>query len=111
MASRIEVSVNNRPYQISCDEGQQDRVRDLVAGIDRVVGRLVAELGEIGDARLLLLAALTISDELADAKRRLALYDHEAAALDADTAGGVRRVIEATEQRITEMAQRLDETT
>lgn len=106
--SRIEVSVNGRAYQISCDEGQEQRVEQLAGNVDRLVGRLTREFGQIGDARLLLLAALTISDELAETRRRLADYSDESVALDPETQGGARRVIDAASLRIADMAARLE---
>lgn len=106
--SRIEVSVNGRAYQISCDEGQEQRVEQLASNIDRLVSRLTREFGQIGDARLLLLASLTISDELAETRRRLADYSDETVRLDPETHGGARRVIDAARLRIADMAARLD---
>ena len=106
--SRIEVEVNGRAYQISCDDGQEQRVEQLAGNIDRLVGRLTREFGQIGDARLLLLAALTISDELAETRRRLADYAGDTHALDPETHGGARRVIDAASQRLAGMAARLD---
>ncbi|MBY0423442.1 MAG: cell division protein ZapA [Parvularculaceae bacterium] len=105
--SKIEVNVNGRAYQISCDEGQESRVEQLAGTIDRLVGRLTREFGQIGDARLLLLAALTIADELSEARRRIASYDDGTTPLDPGTFGGARRVIDAASQRIAEMAARL----
>lgn len=105
---RIEVAVNGRAYQISCDEGQESRVEHLAATIDRLVLRLTREFGQIGDARLLLLASLTIADELAEARRKLASYDDGTTPLDPGTFSGARRVIDAAGQRIAEIAARLE---
>lgn len=106
--SRIEVSVNGRAYQISCDEGQEERVESLAANIDRLVQRLTREFGQIGDARLMLLAALTIADELAETRRRLAGYADETQPLDPETVGGAARILDAAGQRIDDMSARLE---
>ena len=106
--SRIEVTVNGRAYQISCDDGQEERVENLAVNIDRLVARLTREFGQIGDARLLLLAALTIADELSETRRRLASYSDETQPLDPGTIGGAARILDAAGQRIAEMSARLE---
>lgn len=106
--SRIEVAVNGRAYQISCDDGQEERVEALAANIDRLVARLTREFGQIGDARLLLLAALTIADELSETRRRLASFADETTPLDAETAGGAARILDAASRRIADMAAKLE---
>jgi cell division protein ZapA len=63
--AQISVTVNGRPYQMGCDDGTEDHVRELAAFIDSHVQNLVREVGQVGEARLLLMAAMLVSDELA----------------------------------------------
>jgi cell division protein ZapA len=69
--SEIVVAVNGRSYEIRCDDGQEERVRRLAAEVDRRTSVLARSLGPVGEARLLLLAALVLTDELADVQARL----------------------------------------
>ena len=62
--AEVEIRVNGRDYRVTCEDGQEDRLNQLAAYYDRQVSDLASELGQIGDARLLLLSALTICDEL-----------------------------------------------
>jgi cell division protein ZapA len=64
---QVSVPVNGRSYAIACDDGQEARIRRLAQYVDAKVGEFVATVGQVGEARLLLLAALVISDELSDA--------------------------------------------
>ena len=54
-----------------CDDGQEPRIRRLAQYVDAKVGEFVADVGQVGEARLLLLAALVIADELSDANDAL----------------------------------------
>jgi cell division protein ZapA len=70
---QINLTINGRPYAVTCDDGQEARIRRLGQYVDAKVGEFVGSLGQIGEARLLLLAALVIADELADANEALQL--------------------------------------
>lgn len=67
----IEVAINGRKYRMACEEGQEEHLRGLAEDFDRRIGELKGELGEIGDARLTVVAALTIADELFEAGRQM----------------------------------------
>jgi cell division protein ZapA len=64
---QVTVPVNGRSYTVSCDDGQEGRIRRLAQYVDAKVGEFVGTVGQVGEARLLLLAALVIADELSDA--------------------------------------------
>ena len=63
----VEVVVNGRDYQVACDVGQEDRLRELAQQFDKRVQVLASSVGQVGDARLLLMAGLVITDELSGA--------------------------------------------
>jgi cell division protein ZapA len=69
---QVTVPVNGRSYTISCDDGQEGRIRRLAQYVDAKVGEFVGTVGQVGEARLLLLAALVIADELSDANEAAA---------------------------------------
>ncbi len=61
---QVKVSINDRSYAVSCGDGEEDHVRELAAYVNRHVASLADEVGQVGEARLLLMASLLISDEL-----------------------------------------------
>jgi cell division protein ZapA len=75
---QVSVPVNGRSYAITCDDGQEARIRRLAQYVDAKVGEFVASVGQVGEARLLLLAALVIADELSDANDTLEREDEAA---------------------------------
>ena len=66
----VNVMVNNRAYTIACDEGEEDHLRQLAGHVDNKVKELLGSVGQVGDQRLLLMAALLIADERHEAARR-----------------------------------------
>ena len=64
---QVVVKVNGREFPLSCADGQEARIRRLAQYVDAKVGEFTKAIGQVGEARLMLLAALVISDELSDA--------------------------------------------
>ena len=67
----VNVMVNNRAYTIACDEGEEDHLRQLAGHVDGKVKELLESVGQVGDQRLLLMAALLIADEHHEAANEL----------------------------------------
>ena len=65
----VAVPVNGRPFAILGDDGEG--IRRLAQYFDGKVAEFVGSFGQVGEARLLLLAALVIADELSDANDAL----------------------------------------
>lgn len=63
----VEIMVNGRAHMVQCGEGEETRVRQLAAYVDRKVTELARGQTQIGDVRLLLMASLLVADELSDA--------------------------------------------
>ncbi len=69
--AQVSVTINGRSYPVACQSGEEPRIAELARSIDEKVRGLAQQLGAVGEARLLLLAALLLADELADAKEAL----------------------------------------
>ncbi len=68
----VSVTINGRKYRIACEEGQEEHLRALAEDFDGRIAELKADVGELGEAQLILVAALTLADELSATKRHLA---------------------------------------
>ena len=79
--SHINVTINGRQYRMACEEGQEVRLLKLAEVWKRAIGTLRGKFGEIGDARLTVMAALTACDELLDAGHRIRGLEEELEAL------------------------------
>jgi cell division protein ZapA len=59
----VNVMVNGRAYTIACDEGEEEHLRQLADLVDAKAREVLSSVGQVGDARLLLMAAILIADE------------------------------------------------
>jgi cell division protein ZapA len=75
--SHINVTINGRQYRMACEEGQEVRLLKLAENLESRVASLRGKFGEIGDARLTVMAALTACDELLDAGNRIRALEEE----------------------------------
>ena len=64
--AQVSIQVNGYGYILGCADGEEDHLRALAADIDRRIDALKAQAGPSGEARLLLMAALVLADELHD---------------------------------------------
>ena len=64
--AQIVVTINDRKYEIACDDGQEAHLTRLADYVDRRVNELIAAVGQVGDARLLVMASLLVADELSE---------------------------------------------
>jgi cell division protein ZapA len=75
--SHINVTLNGRQYRMACEEGQEARLLKLAENLEARIQSLRGKFGEIGDARLTVMAALTVCDELLDANNRIRNLEEE----------------------------------
>ena len=59
----VNVMVNGRAYTIACDDGEEEHLKELAAHVDQKAREVLGSVGQVGDARMLLMAALLIADE------------------------------------------------
>lgn len=85
--ANVAVTINGRTYDLTCNDGQEGHLHELAADIGGRVDELVKTIGQAGEARLLLMVALLLADELADANieiDRLQREQGRALAIDED---------------------------
>jgi cell division protein ZapA len=59
----VNVMVNGRAYTIACDDGEEEHLKELAVHVDAKAREVLGSVGQVGDARMLLMAALLIADE------------------------------------------------
>ncbi len=63
---QVTLNVNNTPYQFTCNEGEQDRLLELARMVDEKVTLLSRALGQVGEAKLMLMAGIILLDEASE---------------------------------------------
>ena len=107
----LQLVVNGRTYEVACDPGQEQHVRDLARNLDDRIRRLVQQVGPGSEGRLLVMAGLLLSDELHEATSQLRKAgEAQAAKVQESAEEPARRAAE--EQRLAEaldgIAKRLE---
>ncbi len=75
--AQVTIEVNGRPYQVGCEDGQEQHLRGLAEIFDAQVRQVSKDMGQLGDTRLLLMGALLLADEVYEARQRLAAQQTE----------------------------------
>ncbi|SMF32794.1 cell division protein ZapA [Tistlia consotensis] len=103
---QVALKINGRSYEITCDDGQEEHLREVGAYFDSRVRELAGAVGQVGEGRLLVIAGLLVADELFDAKDRLERHGAREAEAAADEAA---EVLDGAASRIDTLARKLAE--
>lgn len=68
---QVTVTLNAKTYRLRCGDGQEQRLAELAEHVGQRIEQLASQFGQFGDERLLLMAALLITDDMLDLKERL----------------------------------------
>jgi cell division protein ZapA len=112
--NHINVTINGRQYRMACEDGQEVRLLKLAESLESRIGNLRGKFGEIGDARLTVMAALTVCDELVDASNRIRALEQEVISLrDVRVAASdrVKATQVAVANALNAAAERIEKTT
>jgi cell division protein ZapA len=112
--SHINVTINGRQYRMACEEGQELRLLKLAESFEQRIQNLRGKFGEIGDARLTVMAALTVCDELLDASSRIPSLEKELEELRgvrAAAADRAKATQSAVANALNSAAERIEKTT
>ena len=119
--THVVVTIHGKQYRMACEDGQEDHLMRLAQDLDSRVEQLKTSFGAIGDMRLIVMAALTLGDELSEAARRVRRLEEELSALqDARVASSERAqatqaavaaALNSASERIEHVTRSLNQTT
>jgi len=98
---QVTVNLNGHHYTIGCADGDEGRLRILAEDLDKRMSALVGAVGQVGDARLLVMLSLLLLDEMEEAR------GGSAPAIQTDDAAAA---IESLAARMESLAERLEAT-
>ena len=102
--SIVTIRLNGTPYQIGCGSGEESRIEALGKDIEEVLRSLVGSVGQIGEARLLAMAALILADRAQDSSKTASNRSGDGTATSEDVAAFA---LERAADRILELASKL----
>lgn len=68
--AQINVTVGGHSYALACRDGEEDRLKALAGHINAKTETLRGALGQVSEPRMLLMAALLVTDELFELRDR-----------------------------------------
>ncbi len=108
----VTLTIAGRTYRLSCDDGEEPRLEQLARYVESKIVAMKDGFREVGDQRILVMAALAIADEAADARGKAEAMELDVAALRAELEAA-RKSAAAREARVAdavdEAAQRLEQ--
>ena len=69
--ANVNIKFNNKDYLLSCDDGQEESLKNLTKYLDKKYKELRDKLGNIGENKLLLITTIQLIDEYFDLKQRV----------------------------------------
>jgi cell division protein ZapA len=78
-ATSVNVTIAGRSFRMACGPGEEAHLEALASQIDERINQLRGAFGEIGDQRLTVMASITLADELAEARKKIAALEKQVA--------------------------------
>ena len=69
--ANVSIKFNNKEFLLSCEDGQEDHLENLLIQINQKFNELKNELGNLGENKLLLITAVKIIDEYYETKKKV----------------------------------------
>ena len=69
--ANVNIQFNGKEFLLSCDDGQEEHLEELLIHINQKFNNLKNDLGNIGENKLLLITAVKIMDEYFDTKKKV----------------------------------------
>ncbi|EAU42999.1 hypothetical protein FP2506_09156 [Fulvimarina pelagi HTCC2506] len=114
---QVVVTIDGKTYRMACGPGEEEHLQDLASGIEEKIQGLKDGVGQIGDQRLTIMAAIMTADELSDAHTRINTLEDENRTLKskvsalneriADLRGRCARAMDRTSELLEKLASRI----
>ena len=69
--ANVSIKFNNKEFLLSCEDGQEEHLEELLIQINQKFNNLKNDLGNLGENKLLLITAVKIMDEYYETKKRV----------------------------------------
>ena len=69
--ANVNIKFNGKDYLLSCDDGQEENLKELASNLNKRFNELKSNLGNIGENKLLLISSIKIIDEYHDLVKKI----------------------------------------
>lgn len=116
----VVLTIAGRTYRMACDDGEEAQLEELARIVEKKILTLRESFGDIGEQRIVVMAAITIADETAGARKKIAALERDLAGLraeaearrqqDAALEDRVAKALDAASRRVENLARELTRT-
>ena len=69
--ANVSIKFNGKEFLLSCEDGQEDHLEELLIQINQKFNSLKNDLGNLGENKLLLITAVKVMDEYYETKKKV----------------------------------------
>ena len=69
--ANVSIKFNGKEFLLSCDDGQEEHLEELLIQINQKFNQLKDDLGNLGENKLLLITAVKVMDEYHETKKKV----------------------------------------
>ncbi|AFS47819.1 Cell division protein ZapA [alpha proteobacterium HIMB5] len=69
--ANVSIKFNGKEFLLSCDDGQEEHLENLLIQINQKFNSLKSDLGNLGENKLLLITAIKVLDEYYETKKKI----------------------------------------
>ncbi len=69
--ANVSIKFNGKEFLLSCEDGQEEHLEELLIQINQKFNNLKNELGNLGENKLLLITAVKVMDEYYETKKKV----------------------------------------
>ena len=69
--ANVNIKFNGKEYLLSCDDGQENNLRELALNLNKRFNEIKLSLGNIGESKLLLISSIKIIDDYQDLLKKI----------------------------------------
>ena len=75
--ANVSIKFNGKEFLLSCDDGQEEHLEELLIQINQKFNKLKNDLGNLGENKLLLITAVKVMDEYHETKKKVEIKKNE----------------------------------
>ena len=69
--ANVNIKFNGKDYLLSCDDGQEENLKELAGHLNKKFDELKSNLGNLGESKLLLISSIKVIDEYYDLVKKV----------------------------------------
>ena len=69
--ANVSIKFNGKEFLLSCDDGQEEHLEELLIQLNKKFNELKNDLGNIGENKLLLITAVKVMDEYHETRKKI----------------------------------------